>query len=98
MKSVCFLIFIFLLCVSCAPSNCIKLEGSYGEFAGGIEYCFDLEESKEKDVPVLQSENGKNYILSEQQIVELKAILNGNKIYKLNKDEKSILNILNGLD
>jgi len=45
------LVLLALIC-SCA-GTCIRVDGSYKDFDGGIEYCFDTQQSKDLGIPVI---------------------------------------------
>lgn len=52
------LVLILVLMGGCA-GTCIRVDGSYKDFDGGIEYCFDTQKSKDLGVPVID-ENSTN--------------------------------------
>ncbi len=42
---------VLVLFSGCEMGGCIKVGGSYGEFGGDVEYCFDGKQAKESGTP-----------------------------------------------
>ena len=42
---------VLVLFSGCQTGGCIKIDGTYGEYGGGIEYCFDGKQAKESGTP-----------------------------------------------
>jgi len=80
-----FIFFIFfLICASgCGMNHCIKLNGEYNGFSGGVEYCFSPAQSKNVGRPVVQDSAGKkSLLLSESDVERINAALGNTDILK----------------
>lgn len=72
---------ILLVLVSGCAGVCMRVDGSYKDFDGGIEYCFDTQKSKDLGVPVIDENSNTFFGFDLEQI---------NKIVDKLKDKMGI--------
>ena len=63
--------FFFVSIFGCQGS-CIKIAGGYKDYGGEVEYCFDKEQSKTVQSPVLTDSDGKTFFgITEDEIKKI---------------------------
>lgn len=87
------LLFLALIClVGCNARHCIGIDGAYQDYSGSIEYCFNLEKSKNLGVLVFDSDLGPIYgldkkfleeIADELEDPEMKAVSKTHPLYRI---------------
>ena len=81
-----FLLIVLIVALIGCQKHCIKLDGKYKDFEGGIEYCFDASKSTDT-IPVVTNDKGDFALIGLKDIEAANKLLEGANINSKAKEK-----------